>query len=71
MTRRLSSIVCLAMLLAGIALAQPGRRPVPGGPNFDEFYNLGPDSLIQRGVPHGEVKGPFISEEQGVSGDAT
>ena len=62
MTRRLSSIVLLTMLLAGFTMAQPGRRPVRGGPNFDEYYNLGPDSLIQRGVPHGEVKGPFISE---------
>jgi enterochelin esterase family protein len=38
------------------ASAQRGPRPEP---NFDAFYELGPDSLIRRGVPKGEVRGPF------------
>ena len=28
-------------------------------PNPDTFYKLGPDSLAQEGVPHGEIRGPF------------
>ena len=26
---------------------------------FDAFYELGPDSLVRRGVPKGKVAGPF------------
>ncbi|MEO8097724.1 MAG: alpha/beta hydrolase-fold protein [Acidobacteriota bacterium] len=28
-------------------------------PNPDSFYHIGPDSLTQEGVPHGDVRGPF------------
>jgi len=30
----------------------------PRGPNYDAFYQLGPDSLSQPGVPHGTLVGP-------------
>lgn len=50
----------LALTLAaasfGVAHAQRGR---PSEPNYDAFYELGPDSLVRRGVPKGEVTGPF------------
>jgi enterochelin esterase-like enzyme len=46
----------LALALTGTAEAQRGRG---GGPNYDAFYELGPDSLVRRGVPKGEVRGPF------------
>jgi enterochelin esterase family protein len=36
--------------------AQRGPRPPP---DYDAFYALGPDSLVRRGVPKGEVLGPF------------
>jgi enterochelin esterase family protein len=52
-------IVVLATLLAtgpvGVASAQ---RFAPGAPDYDAFYDLGPDSLVRRGVPKGEVVGP-------------
>lgn len=38
------------------AEAQRGPRPPP---DYDAFYALGPDSLVQRGVPKGEVLGPL------------
>jgi len=41
--------------LAAAALAQ-GQ---PQGPNPDQYYHLGPDSLVQEGVPKGEIRGPF------------
>jgi enterochelin esterase-like enzyme len=43
---------------AGVAEAQQ-RRGGPAEPNFDAFYELGPDSLVRRGVPKGRVEGPF------------
>jgi hypothetical protein len=36
----------------------PAQRRSPAPPNFDAFYELGPDSLVRRGVPKGTVKGP-------------
>jgi enterochelin esterase family protein len=39
---------------AGRAGGGRGQR----GPNYDAFYQLGPDSLPQPGVPHGTLVGP-------------
>jgi enterochelin esterase-like enzyme len=50
----LTGLVLVIMLQA--ADAQRGPRPQP---EYDDFYALGPDSLVQRGVPKGEVLGPF------------
>lgn len=50
----LTGLVLVLMLQA--AEAQRGPRPQP---DYDAFYALGPDSLVQRGVPKGEVLGPF------------
>ena len=53
-TAALASILAVAAI--GPAEAQRGRG---AGPNYDAFYALGPDSLVRRGVPKGEVRGPF------------
>ncbi len=55
----------LGMLLLGLAIgggtvALAQLRPAV--PNPDSQYRLGPDSLIQEGVPRGEVRGPFVLE---------
>jgi enterochelin esterase-like enzyme len=54
------STTALALILAiasiGVAEAQRGR---PAEPNYDAFYELGPDSLVRRGVPKGEISAPF------------
>lgn len=45
----------LGLLLCSItSTAVFGQRP-----GSDDFFKLGPDSLKQEGVPHGEVRGPF------------
>jgi enterochelin esterase family protein len=53
-----SALVCslAASLLAAFASAQ---SPQPAA-NPDTFYQLGPDSLEQKGVPKGETRGPFV-----------
>jgi enterochelin esterase-like enzyme len=55
-THRVTAVLALA-LAASTGVAHAQRRP-PAPPNFDAFYELGPDSLIRRGVPKGTVKGP-------------
>ena len=40
------------LIVGSLALAQPTGN--------DDFFQLGPDSLRQEGVPHGEVQGPYV-----------
>jgi len=54
----LSMALAVAMIAGAIAPAAAQRGPRPA-PDFDAFYALGPDSLVRRGVPKGEVAGPF------------
>jgi enterochelin esterase family protein len=51
------ALVCslAASLLAALAWAQNPQQAV----NPDTFYQLGPDSLEQKNVPKGEIRGPF------------
>jgi enterochelin esterase family protein len=51
-----AAIVLTVCFSALPAHAQRGARPQT---NFDAFYELGPDSLVRRGVPKGTVEGPF------------
>jgi enterochelin esterase family protein len=54
-----SAVLAVAMatsIATSIATAQ--RRP-SAEPNYDAFYEPGPDSLVRRGVPKGKVAGPF------------
>ena len=37
-----------------------GNQPMPPGPNPNSQYRVGPDSMVQEGVPHGEIRGPFV-----------
>jgi enterochelin esterase-like enzyme len=57
--------VCAALVLLaasiGPAAAQRGPRAET---NYDAFYALGPDSLVRRGVPKGEVLGPSTLQSQ-------
>jgi enterochelin esterase-like enzyme len=45
------------------AQATPSQTPDP-----DAFYTLGPDSLLQQGVPKGEIRGPFTLPSQAYPG---
>jgi enterochelin esterase family protein len=36
-----------------------GRGGATRRPNMDAFYHLGPDSMVQAGVPHGKLVGPL------------
>ena len=59
---RVTAVVAL-VLIASTGFAQGPRRPA-APPNFDAFYELGPDSLIRRGVPKGTFKGPITLPSQ-------
>src|SRR5262245_20059652 len=57
-TRRTSAAV-LVLVMASIGVATAHQRRPPAEPNYDAFYELGPDSLVRRGVPKGKIAGPF------------
>lgn len=42
-------------LVAGVAIGQVAQKESP-----DSHYHLGPDSLVEPGVPKGEIQGPFV-----------
>ncbi len=54
----LASGLTMAAWLFGLATAQ--AQPTGN----DDFFQLGPDSLRQEGVPHGEITGPFVLPSQ-------
>src|SRR5262245_7869443 len=47
--------LCVILIAAGVE-SVTGRAIAAGE---DDFYKLGPDSLVQEGVPHGKLAGPF------------
>jgi enterochelin esterase-like enzyme len=60
-----------AILMADLAtIAQTTNSPTPAtsAPDPDAFYQLGPDSFPQNGVPKGEIRGPFILPSQAYPG---
>ena len=61
-THRVTALLAIALAAStGVVRAQRGPA---ASPNFDAFYELGPDSLIRRGVPKGTIKGPVTLPSQ-------
>jgi len=50
----------LAAVLAACCIAAVAAAQNAPAANPDAFYQLGPDSLEQDGVPKGEIRGPFV-----------
>ena len=48
--------------------AQPPATPGPPPPDYNAFYQIGPDSLAKDGVPKGDVRGPFVLPSQAYPG---
>jgi len=49
---RHSTIAAALILIIGASIGvATAQRRAPSEPNFDAFYELGPDSLVRRGVP--------------------
>src|SRR5258708_23851444 len=70
MTRALSWLVPVAVFVAAQSVpVAPGTQPrAPQGPDYNAYYQLGPDSLPHDGIPKGEVRGPFVLPSQAYPG---
>ena len=55
---RVLGLGCAASAVMAIAQAM-AQQPSGPAPNADSQYRLGPDSLPQKDVPKGEIRGPF------------
>jgi enterochelin esterase-like enzyme len=55
------------LLLCGILISASGFA-VGQSPNPDQFYKLGPDSLVQENVPQGTVNGPHTIKSEAYPG---
>src|SRR6058998_804283 len=54
---------------ATCALVVPSAQPpAQQGPDYNAYYQIGPDSLPHDGVPRGEVRGPFVLPSQAYPG---
>ncbi len=56
-------VPCLALLLTSAFAQTPAA-----GPDYNAYYKLSPDSVVQEGVPQGEIKGPFTLPSQAYPG---
>jgi enterochelin esterase-like enzyme len=54
-----AAVAALTIAAAGVIGLAHAQRPRAAQPDYDAYYALGPDSLVRRGVPKGEIKGPF------------
>ncbi|MCA9184950.1 MAG: NIPSNAP family protein [Planctomycetales bacterium] len=59
----MQTIVSTGLILLFCAATVVGQQE-----GNDDFYILGPDSLKQEGVPHGEVQGPFTLPSEAYEG---
>ena len=63
--RRFVFLIVAALSASAVPGAQP---PAAQGPDYNAFYQIGPDSLPHDGVPKGEVRGPFVLPSQAYPG---
>src|SRR3982074_1311641 len=50
----------LFVAAASAHLFSRAQPPGPQAPDYNTYYQIGPDSLPHDGVPKGEVLGPFV-----------
>src|SRR5215510_1194829 len=61
----------VALIAVAVAIMRPltsAQPPAAQGPDYNAFYQIGPDSLPHEGVPKGEVRGPFVLPSQAYPG---
>src|SRR5215510_6736458 len=61
----------VALIAVAVAIMRPltsAQPPAAQGPDYNAFYQIGPDSLAKEGVPKGEVRGPFVLPSQAYPG---
>jgi enterochelin esterase-like enzyme len=66
---RAAGVSALFLLLFSAAATLPAAQPSAArAPDYNAYYQLGPDSLARDGVPKGEVRGPFVLPSQAYPG---
>jgi enterochelin esterase-like enzyme len=59
----------LVFVAAASALVVPSAQPpAQQGPDYNAYYQIGPDSVAHDGVPKGEVRGPLVLPSQAYPG---
>src|SRR5437867_1827993 len=61
-------VVAIAVAVASVGALSNTQPPAAQGPDYNAFYQIGPDSLPHDGVPKGEVRGPFVLPSQAYPG---
>jgi enterochelin esterase-like enzyme len=58
----------LVLAAAASVHVDSGQTPAQAPPDYNAYYQLGPDSLAHDGVPKGEMRGPFLLPSQAYPG---
>src|SRR6266567_370715 len=62
-------VIVILLLAADSVLVVTGvQPPPPPAPDYNAYYQTGPDSLHHDGVPTGEMRGPFVLPSQAYPG---
>src|SRR5436189_3990493 len=67
---RQTVVVALLVFVAAesVHVLTGAQPPARQGPDYNAYYQIGPDSLPHDGVPKGEVRGPFVLPSQAYPG---
>ena len=65
---RLHVVLITVAVIASVRTLPSAQPPAAQGPDYNAFYQIGPDSLPHDGVPKGEVRGPFVLPSQAYPG---
>src|SRR5438094_1868087 len=68
MQRRMARVLVVFVAVVA-ARALPGAQPPAATtPDYNAYYQIGPDSIAHDGVPKGALRGPFVLPSQAYPG---
>src|SRR4051795_1739840 len=65
---RLLLVVFILISAGSMRVWLRAQPPAPPAPDYNAYYQIGPDSMAHDGVPKGEVRGPFVLPSQAYPG---
>ena len=60
MNSTLLRALLILVVVASARLVPSAQPPAPQAPDYNAYYQVGPDSMTHDGVPRGDVRGPLV-----------
>ncbi len=68
MNSTLLRALSILVVVAFARLVPSAQPPAPQAPDYNAYYQVGPDSMAHDGVPRGDVRGPLVLPSQAYPG---